>query len=48
MTEPITHRLRQFDTVLRTSADASLLVQSLLGLITDKALEVSSNLIFII
>ncbi|KAJ7923388.1 magnesium transporter [Mycena leptocephala] len=40
MTEPITHRLRQFDTVLRTSADPSLLVQSLLGLITDKALEV--------
>ncbi|KAJ6562659.1 hypothetical protein B0H19DRAFT_101692 [Mycena capillaripes] len=40
MTEPITQRLRQFDTVLRTSADASLLVQSLLALITDKALEV--------
>ncbi|KAJ6529711.1 hypothetical protein B0H19DRAFT_1193119 [Mycena capillaripes] len=40
MTEPITNRLRQFDTVLRTSADASLLVQSLLGLITDKAFDV--------
>ncbi|KAJ6514237.1 hypothetical protein C8R47DRAFT_568707 [Mycena vitilis] len=40
MTEPITRRLRQFDTMLRTSADASLLVQSLLGLIADKALEV--------
>ncbi|KAJ7185215.1 hypothetical protein C8R46DRAFT_881651 [Mycena filopes] len=40
MTEPITNRLRQFDTGLRTSADPSLLVQSLLGLIADKALEV--------
>ncbi|KAJ6489812.1 hypothetical protein C8R45DRAFT_991866 [Mycena sanguinolenta] len=40
MTEPITRRVRQFDTVLRTSADASLLVQSLLALVTDKALEV--------
>ncbi|KAJ6529715.1 hypothetical protein B0H19DRAFT_1384865 [Mycena capillaripes] len=41
MVGPITNRLRQFDTVLRTSADASLLVQSLLGLITDKAFDVS-------
>ncbi|KAJ6586423.1 magnesium transporter [Mycena vulgaris] len=40
MTEPITNRLRQFDTGLRTSADASLLVQSLLSLVADKALEV--------
>ncbi|KAJ7785209.1 magnesium transporter [Mycena maculata] len=40
MTEPITSRLRQFDSGLRTSADASLLVQSLLGLVSDKALEV--------
>ncbi|KAF8190242.1 hypothetical protein K438DRAFT_1676097 [Mycena galopus ATCC 62051] len=40
ITEPITSRVRQFDSILRTSADASLLVQSLLGLVTDKALEV--------
>ncbi|KAF8142453.1 hypothetical protein K438DRAFT_1994987 [Mycena galopus ATCC 62051] len=39
-TEPITTRVRQFDTVLRTSADASFLVQSLLSLVTDKALEI--------
>ncbi|KAJ7635160.1 magnesium transporter [Roridomyces roridus] len=39
-TAPIAHRLRQFDTALRTSADAPMLVQSLLSLITDKALEV--------
>jgi len=40
LTQPITRRLRQRDTGLRTSADASLLVQSLLDLIVDKALEV--------
>ncbi|KAF7345241.1 Magnesium-like protein [Mycena sanguinolenta] len=40
ITEPITSRVRQFDTVLRTSADASLLVQSIIALVTDKALEV--------
>ncbi|KAF7325631.1 CorA-like protein [Mycena kentingensis (nom. inval.)] len=40
MTEPIAARLRQFDSGLRTSADASLLVQSLLALVTDLALEV--------
>ncbi|KAJ6489813.1 hypothetical protein C8R45DRAFT_991870 [Mycena sanguinolenta] len=40
ITEPITTRVRQFDTVLRTSADASLLVQSILSLVTEKALEV--------
>ncbi|KAJ7746354.1 magnesium transporter [Mycena metata] len=40
LTQPITRRLRQRDTGLRTSADASLLVQSLLDLLVDKALEV--------
>ncbi|KAJ7264061.1 hypothetical protein B0H12DRAFT_1102743 [Mycena haematopus] len=40
ITEPITSRVRQFDSVLRTSADAPLLVQSILGLVTDMALEV--------
>ncbi|KAJ7174183.1 magnesium transporter [Mycena crocata] len=40
MTQPITNRLRQFDTGLRTSSDASLLVQSLLSLVADKALQV--------
>ncbi|KAJ7765334.1 magnesium transporter [Mycena metata] len=40
ITEPITNRLRQFDTGLRTSADPSLLVQSLLALVADNALEV--------
>ncbi|KAJ7784832.1 magnesium transporter [Mycena maculata] len=40
LTRPITRRLRQRDTGLRTSADASLLVQSLLDLIVDNALEV--------
>ncbi|KAJ6608685.1 hypothetical protein B0H10DRAFT_2067021 [Mycena sp. CBHHK59/15] len=40
LTQPITRRLRQRDTGLRTSADCSLLVQSLLDLIVDKALEV--------
>ncbi|EGN93721.1 hypothetical protein SERLA73DRAFT_63839 [Serpula lacrymans var. lacrymans S7.3] len=37
---PIMSRLRQPDTTLRTSADASLLVQSLLDLVVDSALEV--------
>ncbi|KAJ7599344.1 hypothetical protein C8J56DRAFT_916485 [Mycena floridula] len=37
---PIANRLNQRDTVLRSSADPSLLVQSLLDLIVDKALEV--------
>ncbi|KAF7312057.1 Magnesium-like protein [Mycena indigotica] len=40
LTQPITRRLRQRDTGLRTSADPSLLVQSLLDLLVDKALEV--------
>ncbi|KAJ7454681.1 magnesium transporter [Mycena latifolia] len=40
LTQPITRRLRQRDTGLRTSADSSLLVQSLLDLLVDKALEV--------
>ncbi|KAJ3782239.1 magnesium transporter [Lentinula aff. detonsa] len=40
LTQPITRRLQQRDTMLRTSADPSLLVQSLLDLIVDKALEV--------
>ncbi|KAK7018173.1 magnesium-like protein [Favolaschia claudopus] len=40
MTQPITTRVLQFKTILRTSADASLLVQSLLGLVTDEAFEV--------
>jgi Mg2+ and Co2+ transporter CorA len=39
-TSPIGARLRQRDTGLRTSADPSLLVQSLLDLIVDQALEV--------
>lgn len=37
---PIMARLRQRDTTLRLSADASLLVQSLLDLIVDRCLEV--------
>ncbi|KZT67335.1 hypothetical protein DAEQUDRAFT_767243 [Daedalea quercina L-15889] len=37
---PIRERLRQFDTGLRKSADPSLLVQSLIDLIVDQALEV--------
>ncbi|KAI0055426.1 hypothetical protein BV25DRAFT_1815607 [Artomyces pyxidatus] len=37
---PIAARLRQRDTSLRTSADASLLVESLLDLVVDRALEV--------
>ncbi|KAJ6546710.1 hypothetical protein DFH09DRAFT_1506386 [Mycena vulgaris] len=40
LTQPITLRLRQRDTGLRMSADLSLLVQSLLDLLVDKALEV--------
>ncbi|KAJ7841367.1 magnesium transporter [Mycena olivaceomarginata] len=40
LTQPITRRLRQRDTGLRTSADPALLVQSLLDLVVDKALEV--------
>ncbi|EIN14274.1 hypothetical protein PUNSTDRAFT_96001 [Punctularia strigosozonata HHB-11173 SS5] len=39
-TLPISMRLRQPQTVLRTSADGSFLVQSLLDLIVDRALEV--------
>ena len=35
LTKPIAHRLNQRDTVLRTSADPSLLVQSLLDLSTS-------------
>ncbi|EJF56391.1 hypothetical protein DICSQDRAFT_174966 [Dichomitus squalens LYAD-421 SS1] len=40
LTAPIAERLRQRNTVLRTSADPSLLVQSLLDLVVDQALEV--------
>ncbi|KAJ6553455.1 hypothetical protein DFH09DRAFT_1318845 [Mycena vulgaris] len=40
LTQPIMRRLQQCDTGLRTSADRSLLVQSLLNLLVDKALEV--------
>ncbi|KAK6988181.1 magnesium-like protein [Favolaschia claudopus] len=40
ITQPITTRVLQFKTILRTSADASLLVQSLLGLVTDEAFQV--------
>ncbi|EPT02958.1 hypothetical protein FOMPIDRAFT_126692 [Fomitopsis schrenkii] len=39
-TTPIRERLRQFDTGLRKTADPSLLVQSLIDLIVDQALEV--------
>ncbi|PFH49792.1 hypothetical protein AMATHDRAFT_48399 [Amanita thiersii Skay4041] len=39
-TAPISQRLRQADTVLKTTADPSLLVHSLLDLIVDKALDV--------
>ncbi|EIN14276.1 hypothetical protein PUNSTDRAFT_80502 [Punctularia strigosozonata HHB-11173 SS5] len=39
-TLPISLRLRQPQTILRTSADGSFLVQSLLDLIVDRALEV--------
>ncbi|KAF9016191.1 hypothetical protein BDZ89DRAFT_1022900 [Hymenopellis radicata] len=40
LTQSISHRLNSRDTVLRSSADPSLLVQGLLDLIVDKALEV--------
>ncbi|TBU21452.1 hypothetical protein BD311DRAFT_734402 [Dichomitus squalens] len=40
LTSPIAERLRQRDTVVRTSADPALLVQSLLDLVVDQALEV--------
>ncbi|TFK42066.1 magnesium transporter [Crucibulum laeve] len=39
-TVPITQRLRSRDTVLRTSADPSLLVHALLDLIVDRSLQV--------
>ncbi|KAI0658336.1 hypothetical protein C8Q70DRAFT_189962 [Cubamyces menziesii] len=39
-TAPITERLRQRDTGLRSTADPSLLVQSLVDLVVDQALEV--------
>lgn len=39
-TEPITERLRQRDTGLRTTADPSLLVESLIDLVVDSALEI--------
>ncbi|KAF7347312.1 hypothetical protein MVEN_01486600 [Mycena venus] len=37
---PISERLRRADTILRTSADPSMLVQSFLGLVVDKAVQV--------
>ncbi|KAF7361048.1 hypothetical protein MSAN_01135400 [Mycena sanguinolenta] len=37
---PITERLRRADTILRTSADPSMLVQSFLSLVVDKAVQV--------
>ncbi|KIY50507.1 hypothetical protein FISHEDRAFT_9157, partial [Fistulina hepatica ATCC 64428] len=40
LTSPITRRLQQIDSTLRSSADPSILVQSLLDLIVDKAIEV--------
>ncbi|KAN0135635.1 hypothetical protein V8E53_006526 [Lactarius tabidus] len=40
LTEPIVSRIRQRDTTLRTTADPSLLVESLLDLVVDGALEV--------
>ncbi|KAJ7511880.1 hypothetical protein B0H11DRAFT_1953501 [Mycena galericulata] len=40
MTLPISLRLRRPDTILRTSADPSMLVQSLLSLVVDKAVQV--------
>ncbi|KAI9454908.1 hypothetical protein BJY52DRAFT_1427217 [Lactarius psammicola] len=40
LTEPIASRIRQRDTSLRTTADPSLLVESLLDLVVDAALEV--------
>ncbi|KAF4606103.1 hypothetical protein EYR38_000148 [Pleurotus pulmonarius] len=39
-TQPITARLHQDDSVLRTSNDASLLVESILDLVVDRVLEV--------
>ncbi|KAI0031636.1 hypothetical protein K488DRAFT_86605 [Vararia minispora EC-137] len=39
-TEPIANRLRQRDSTLRRTADPALLVQSLLDIIVDRALEV--------
>ncbi|KXN84986.1 Magnesium transport protein CorA [Leucoagaricus sp. SymC.cos] len=39
-TAPITHRLRQTDTVLRQSPDPSILVHALLDIIVDRALQV--------
>ncbi|RDX50495.1 hypothetical protein OH76DRAFT_1482272 [Lentinus brumalis] len=39
-TAPITERLRQRDTGLRTTADPSLLMESLIDLVVDQALEV--------
>ncbi|KAH9043666.1 cora-like Mg2+ transporter protein-domain-containing protein [Lactarius pseudohatsudake] len=40
LTEPIASRIRQRDTSLRTTADPSLLVESLLDLVVDAVLEV--------
>ncbi|KAJ7919349.1 magnesium transporter [Mycena leptocephala] len=37
---PIIDRLRRADTILRSSADPSMLVQSVLGLVVDKAVQV--------
>ncbi|KAJ7757577.1 hypothetical protein B0H16DRAFT_1721311 [Mycena metata] len=37
---PITERLRRADTILRSSADPSMLLQSFLGLVVDKAVQV--------
>ncbi|KAF8983972.1 hypothetical protein BDQ17DRAFT_750646 [Cyathus striatus] len=37
---PISNRLRQMDTVLRTSADGSLLVHALIDLVVDRAMQV--------
>jgi Mg2+ and Co2+ transporter CorA len=38
--EPILNRLRTRDTVLRTTADPSLLLESILDLVVDQAVEV--------
>ncbi|KAF9260846.1 hypothetical protein L218DRAFT_962182 [Marasmius fiardii PR-910] len=43
ITTPIVQRLHQRDTGLRTSADPSLLVQGLLDLVVDKAVEVTEE-----
>ncbi|CAK5264078.1 unnamed protein product [Mycena citricolor] len=40
LTLPIVERLRRTDTILRSSSDPSLLVQSLISLIVDKAVQV--------